>query len=95
MAAKARRTGLRRDTEAFSSSENLGAIIGLLLTVVFFAAILGTVAYQLKLAAANTSVSANATAAALVPLILTFFVIAGVILPVGVVLVLLHERGSA
>ncbi len=85
---------IRTDVNAFNAGSAIGLIIGLMIAVVIFSAVVGTVAYQLSLATSNTSVKANSTASALLPLILTMFVIAGVVLPVGAVLVLLHERGT-
>jgi len=85
---------IRADFNGFNSGAAVGLVIGLMIAIVIFAAIIGTVAYQLSQAEANTSVKANSTAAALLPLILTMFVIAGVVLPVGAVLVLLREQGT-
>ncbi len=85
---------IRDDMAGFNAASSITLVIGLMITIVIFAAVLGTVAYQLKLASTNTSVTTNSTATALLPLVLTMFVIAGVVLPVGAVLVILHEHGT-
>ena len=85
---------LRADVNAFDTGGAVGLVIGLMIAIVIFAAVIGTVAYQLYTAQQNASVKANSTATSLLPLVLTMFVIAGVVLPVGAVLVLLREHGT-
>lgn len=81
---------LRTDTHGYSTAAMAGTIIGIVVTIVVATALIATVANQTYLASQNTSFKTFTGATGLLPLLVLFFVVGVVILPVALIFAALH-----
>lgn len=81
---------LRKDQNGYSAAAMAGTIIGIVVTVVVATALIATVANQTFLASNNASFKTFTGATGLLPLLVLFFVIGVVILPVALIFAALH-----
>ncbi len=76
---------LRKDTNAYSTESSAASLIGVLVVVVLAASLLSTVALFVWLAQQNASMKTFTSAVPLLPLIVVFFVIGVVLIPIALI----------
>lgn len=84
---------LKEDRWGYSTAAMAGTIIGIVVTIVVAVALIATVANQTYLAEQNVSFKTFTGATGLLPLLVLFFVIGVVILPVALIFAALHSDG--
>lgn len=88
----ARKGELQKDEHGYAASAMAGTIIGVVVTIVVATALIATVANQTYLASQNASFKTFTGATGLLPLLVLFFTIGVVILPIALVFVALQHE---